>query len=50
MQLGRPLEKLNYFFEGIQAKVAQGVKMEEIGYQMAFSRLVTDCMKILEDS
>jgi len=38
MQLGRPLEKLNYFFEGIEAKVAQGVKMEEIGYQMAFSR------------
>jgi len=38
MQLGRPLEKLNHFFEGIEAKVAQGVKMEEIGYQMAFSR------------
>jgi len=38
MQLGRPLEKLNYFFEGIESKVAQGVKMEEIGYQMAFSR------------
>ena len=43
MQLGRPLEKLNYFFEGIESKVAQGVKMEEIGYQMAFSRFARLC-------
>ncbi|CAL8084689.1 unnamed protein product [Orchesella dallaii] len=35
---GRPLIKLNEFFEGVQAKVSQGVKESEIGYQMAFSR------------
>lgn len=35
---GRPLEKLNLFFEGVQAKVAQGVKESEISYQMAFSK------------
>ncbi|XP_023247474.1 exocyst complex component 1 isoform X2 [Copidosoma floridanum] len=35
---GRPLEKLNFFFDGIQAKVGAGVKESEISYQMAFSR------------
>ncbi|XP_017111862.1 exocyst complex component 1 [Drosophila elegans] len=35
---GRPLEKLNQFFEGVQLKVAQGVKETEISYQMAFSK------------
>ncbi|KAH7939148.1 hypothetical protein HPB52_007579 [Rhipicephalus sanguineus] len=35
---GRPLEKLNLFFEGVQSKVAQGVKEEEVGYQLAFSK------------
>uniref|UniRef100_A0A1B6CD43 Exocyst complex component Sec3 PIP2-binding N-terminal domain-containing protein n=1 Tax=Clastoptera arizonana TaxID=38151 RepID=A0A1B6CD43_9HEMI len=35
---GRPLEKLNQFFDGVQAKVAQGVKESEISYQMAFSK------------
>ncbi|KAK6637036.1 hypothetical protein RUM43_010710 [Polyplax serrata] len=35
---GRPLEKLNLFFEGVEAKVAQGVKESEISYQMAFSK------------
>ncbi|GAB6029107.1 GTP-Rho binding exocyst subunit [Chamberlinius hualienensis] len=35
---GRPLEKLNTFFEGVKAKVQQGVKQEEIGYQLAFSK------------
>ncbi|XP_050532723.1 exocyst complex component 1 isoform X2 [Daktulosphaira vitifoliae] len=35
---GRPLEKLNLFFEGVQAKVAQGIKESEIGYQVAFSK------------
>jgi hypothetical protein len=34
----RPLDKLNTFFEGVQAKVAQGVKEEEISYQLAFSK------------
>ncbi|XP_018331372.1 exocyst complex component 1 [Agrilus planipennis] len=35
---GRPLEKLNIFFEGVQAKVASGVKASEISYQLAFSK------------
>ncbi|CAO1376976.1 unnamed protein product [Diamesa hyperborea] len=35
---GRPLEKLNLFFEGVQIKVAQGVKESEISYQMAYSK------------
>ncbi|XP_012272171.1 exocyst complex component 1 [Orussus abietinus] len=35
---GRPLEKLNLFFEGVQAKVSAGVKESEISYQMAFSK------------
>ncbi|XP_034656703.1 exocyst complex component 1 [Drosophila subobscura] len=35
---GRPLEKLNQFFEGVQLKVGQGVKETEISYQMAFSK------------
>lgn len=35
---GRPLEKLNAFFKGVQQKVQQGVKEEEVGYQLAFSK------------
>lgn len=35
---GRPLEKLNLFFEGVQGKVAQGVKESEISYQVAYSK------------
>ncbi|XP_046423934.1 exocyst complex component 1 [Neodiprion virginianus] len=35
---GRPLEKLNLFFEGVQAKVGSGVKESEISYQMAYSK------------
>lgn len=34
----RPLEKLNIFFEGVQQKVQQGIKEDEIGYQLAFSK------------
>lgn len=29
---------LQLFFEGVQSKVAQGVKESEIGYHMAFSK------------
>ncbi|XP_066488620.1 exocyst complex component 1 isoform X1 [Tiliqua scincoides] len=36
--LGQPLEKLNHFFEGIEARVAQGVREEEVGYQLAFNK------------
>lgn len=44
---GRPLEKLNTFFEGVQTKVAQGVKEEEIGYQLAFSK--QELRKVIKD-
>nr|XP_050046646.1 exocyst complex component 1-like [Dermacentor andersoni] len=36
--VGRPLEKPNLFFEGVQRKIARGVKKEEVGYQLAFSK------------
>ena len=35
---GRPLEKLNIFFDGIQQLVATGVKESEISYQLAYSK------------
>ncbi|XP_071786671.1 exocyst complex component 1-like isoform X1 [Asterias amurensis] len=38
VSLGRPMDKLNNFFEGIQVLVSQGVKEEEVGYQMAFNK------------
>ncbi|CAE1251875.1 EXOC1 [Acanthosepion pharaonis] len=38
MLLGRPLDKLHTFFEGVESRVAAGVKMEEVGYQLAFSK------------
>lgn len=38
LHFGRPLEKLNTFFEGVQARVASGVKASEVSYQLAFSK------------
>ncbi|XP_076310554.1 exocyst complex component Sec3 isoform X2 [Tachypleus tridentatus] len=35
---GRPLEKLNLFFDGVQSKVAQGVKVEEVSFQLAYNK------------
>jgi len=35
---GRPLDKLNSFFDGIQTLVAAGVKESEISYQLAYSK------------
>ena len=35
---GRPLDKLNLFFEGVQQLVSAGVKESEIGYQLAYSK------------
>jgi hypothetical protein len=35
---GRPLDKLNVFFDGIQQLVASGVKESEISYQLAYSK------------
>ena len=37
---GRPLDKLNSFFDGIQQLVAAGVKESEISYQLAYSKQV----------
>ncbi len=31
---GRPLEKLTLFFDGIQQRLATGIKESEIGYQV----------------
>ena len=31
---GRPLEKLTIFFDGIQQRLATGIKESEIGYQV----------------
>ncbi|XP_062496450.1 exocyst complex component 1-like isoform X1 [Pezoporus occidentalis] len=36
--LGQPLEKLSNFFEGVKARVAQGVKEEEVSFQLAYSK------------
>merc|ERR1719210_3122546 len=35
---GRPLDKLNVFFDGVQQLVSAGVKESEIGYQLAYSK------------
>jgi len=35
---GRPLEKLNVFFDGVQNLVSAGVKESEVGYQLAYSK------------
>lgn len=43
----RPLEKLNVFFEGVQQKVQQGVREEEIGYRLAFSK--QELRKVIKD-
>ncbi|XP_064636465.1 exocyst complex component 1-like isoform X2 [Lineus longissimus] len=45
--LGRPMEKLNTFFEGVEARVAQGVKREEVSYQLAFSK--TEVRKVIKE-
>ncbi|NXY19967.1 EXOC1 protein, partial [Atrichornis clamosus] len=36
--LGQPLEKLTHFFDGVKARVAQGVKEEEVSFQLAYSK------------
>ncbi|KRT83524.1 hypothetical protein AMK59_4347, partial [Oryctes borbonicus] len=38
LYFGRPLEKLNTFFDGVQARVSSGVKTSEVSYQLAFSK------------
>ncbi|NXM44696.1 EXOC1 protein, partial [Gymnorhina tibicen] len=36
--LGQPLEGLSHFFAGVKARLAQGVKEEEISFQLAYSK------------
>ncbi|NXH63627.1 EXOC1 protein, partial [Rhabdornis inornatus] len=36
--LGQPLERLQHFFEGVKARLAQGVKEEELSFQLAYSK------------
>ena len=47
MSLGRPMEKLNIFFEGIQGRVAAGVKEEEVGFQLAYSK--SELKKVIKE-
>merc|ERR1719391_2013808 len=35
---GRPLEKVNIFFDGVSARINAGVKEAEISYQLQFSK------------
>uniref|UniRef100_A0A8C4WEN7 Exocyst complex component Sec3 PIP2-binding N-terminal domain-containing protein n=1 Tax=Gopherus evgoodei TaxID=1825980 RepID=A0A8C4WEN7_9SAUR len=44
--LGQPLEKLNHFFEGVKARVAQGVKEDEVSFQLAYSK--QELRKVIE--
>lgn len=36
--LGQPLDKVHQFFQGIEAKVATGMRFEDVGFQVQFSR------------
>ncbi|XP_040190678.1 exocyst complex component 1 isoform X5 [Rana temporaria] len=45
--LGHPLEKLNIFFEGVKARVAQGIGYDEVSYQLAFSK--QELRKVIKD-
>uniref|UniRef100_A0A914RQX8 Exocyst complex component Sec3 C-terminal domain-containing protein n=1 Tax=Parascaris equorum TaxID=6256 RepID=A0A914RQX8_PAREQ len=36
--MGKPLEKVHVFFEGIEQAIEQGMKPEEIAFQQQFSR------------
>ncbi|XP_057888833.1 exocyst complex component 1-like [Melospiza georgiana] len=36
--VGQPLERLKHFFEGVKARLAQGVKEEELSFQLAYSK------------
>ncbi|NXX81554.1 EXOC1 protein, partial [Urocolius indicus] len=44
--LGQPLEKLNLFFEGVKARLVQGVKEEEVSFQLAYSK--QELRKVIE--
>ncbi|XP_051486196.1 exocyst complex component 1-like [Apus apus] len=44
--LGQPLEKLHHFFEGVKARLAQGVREEDISFQLAYSK--QELRKVIE--
>ncbi|KAI1234655.1 Exocyst complex component 1, partial [Lamprotornis superbus] len=44
--LGQPLERLQHFFEGVKARLAQGVKDEELSFQLAYSK--QELRKVIE--
>uniref|UniRef100_A0A6I8NXP1 Exocyst complex component Sec3 PIP2-binding N-terminal domain-containing protein n=1 Tax=Ornithorhynchus anatinus TaxID=9258 RepID=A0A6I8NXP1_ORNAN len=44
--LGQPLEKLNCFFDGVKTRLAQGVKEEEVSFQLAYSK--QELRKVIE--
>nr|XP_033799895.1 exocyst complex component 1-like [Geotrypetes seraphini] len=44
--LGQPLQKLNSFLDGIKACIAQGVKEEDVSFQMAYSK--QELRKVIE--
>ncbi|NXQ14156.1 EXOC1 protein, partial [Peucedramus taeniatus] len=43
---GQPLERLKHFFEGVKARLAQGVKEEEVSFQLAYSK--QELRKVIE--
>ncbi|KAL8621072.1 hypothetical protein ACOMHN_040597 [Nucella lapillus] len=45
--LGRPLEKLHVFFEGVEGRVAAGVARADVGFQLAFSK--TELRKVIKE-
>ncbi|KAM3662712.1 exocyst complex component 1-like [Ammospiza maritima maritima] len=44
--VGQPLERLKHFFEGVKACLAQGVKEEELSFQLAYSK--QELRKVIE--
>nr|XP_041572138.1 exocyst complex component 1 isoform X1 [Taeniopygia guttata]XP_041572139.1 exocyst complex component 1 isoform X1 [Taeniopygia guttata] len=44
--VGQPLEWLKHFFEGVKARLAQGVKEEEVSFQLAYSK--QELRKVIE--
>ncbi|XP_029442183.1 exocyst complex component 1-like [Rhinatrema bivittatum] len=44
--LGQPLQKLNCFLDGVKACIAQGVKEEDVSFQLAYSK--KELRKVIE--
>eukprot|EP00112_Aurelia_sp_Birch-Aquarium-sp1_P011123 Seg2346.6 transcript_id=Seg2346.6/GoldUCD/mRNA.D3Y31 product="Exocyst complex component 1" protein_id=Seg2346.6/GoldUCD/D3Y31 len=37
-RIGMPIEKISNFFEGVESCIASGVRMEDVGYQIAYNQ------------